>query len=131
MPFRFAWKDDSRRVMCYIAEGDWNWRDYHHAARASTFTLSGVDHPVDRVIDLRASGRAKLPAGASAHLRSFNRATQACLTGRAIVIGIPPSELAELGLDDENNLTTADGIIKFVSDEEAMEGVLREWGGED
>lgn len=131
MPFRFAWKDDARRVMCYIAEGDWNWRDYHHAARASTFTLAAVDHPVDRLIDLRASSRATLPAGMSAHVRSFNRVTQACLTGRALVIGIQPSELAQLGLDAENVLTTDDGVIKFVSDEREMEGVLRKWGSAD
>lgn len=131
MPFRFAWKDDSRRVMCYIAEGDWNWRDYHHAARASTFTLSAVDHPVDCLIDLRASSRVKLPAGMSAHARSFNRATQACLTGRALVIGIQPSELAELQLDANNVLMTDDGIIKFVSDEGEMERVLQEWGSAD
>ena len=131
MPFRFAWKDYSRRVMCYIAEGDWNWRDYHHAARASTFTLSAVDHPVDRLIDLRASSRVVLPAGMSAHARSFNRITQACLTGRALVIGLRQSELEELGLDANDVLHTADGIIKFVRDEDEMERVLREWGSAD
>ena len=57
MPFRFEWKDATKRAICYIAEGDWNWKDYHHAARASLFTLTGVEHPVDSVIDLRASTR--------------------------------------------------------------------------
>ena len=127
MPFRFSWKDDSRRVMCYIAEGHWNWRDYHHAARASTFTLSAVDHPVDRVIDLRASSRSNLPAGMSAHVRSFNRLTQACLTSRALVIGLRQSDLEALRLGPDNTLSTADGVIKFVDDVEEMEGALREW----
>ena len=53
MPFHFEWHDESKRAMRYIAEGHWNWKDYHQAARASAFSLTAVDHPVDSVIDLR------------------------------------------------------------------------------
>lgn len=60
MSFRFEWYDESRRAMRYIAEGDWNWRDYQQAARA-----------------------------AAAHVRSFTRVTQSRLTGRVAVIGMP------------------------------------------
>lgn len=127
MPFRFAWKDDSRRVMCYIAEGNWNWRDYHHAARASTFTLSAVDHPVDRLIDLRASSRARLPAGMSAHVRSFTRQTQACLTGRALVIGLPDCEAIQQQLGADQSMPTAEGFVKFVDDEPELERLLSDW----
>ena len=96
MPFQFEWKDESRRAMLYLAEGDWNWKDYHHAVRASAFTLTAVDHPVDSVIDLRGGTRISLPAGASAHLRTFGRVTQVRLTGRAAVIGLSDSEANRL-----------------------------------
>ena len=130
MPFRFAWRDENRRVMTYIAEGLWNWRDYHHAARAATFSLSAVDHSVDSLIDLRASARPRLPAGMSAHLRSFNRRSSACLTGRALVIGMPAADLEALNLGSDNILATTDGVIRFAQYEMEMERILAAWEGE-
>ena len=127
MPFRFEWRDESKRVICYIAEGDWNWKDYHHAARASTFTLSAVDHPVDSCIDLRGSTRRTMPAGLVAHVRSFGKKLQACLTGRAVVIGMPRADVDILHLDDDRELTTTDGIVKFVVDDADLESTLNEW----
>ncbi|MCE2470934.1 MAG: hypothetical protein J4G18_03370 [Anaerolineae bacterium] len=124
MPFRFEWRDETQRAITYIAEGDWNWRDYHHAARASAFTLMSAEHPVDSVIDLRGSTRIALPAGAGAHLRSFGRVTQARLTGRAAVIGSPDVD-AE-GLRD-GVLQTADGFVKFVDSETELAALLTEW----
>ncbi|MCY4070557.1 MAG: hypothetical protein OXG60_04625 [Chloroflexi bacterium] len=130
MPFRYAWKDASKRVICYIAEGDWNWKDYHQAARASAFTLSGVDHPVDCLIDLRRSARRDLPAGLAAHVRSFGKKMQACLTGRAVVIGMPGEGIDSLLLDDDDTLSTSDGAVRFVADEAELERVLRAWAAD-
>ncbi len=127
MPFRFEWRDSGQRVMAYIAEGDWNWRDYHQAVRASAFTLMAADQPVDSVIDLRGSGRRGLPAGAAAHVRSFGRVTQANLSGRALVIGLGPSEIAALQARADGTLETADGFVKFVGSEAELERVLAEW----
>ena len=127
MPFRFEWRDESKRVICYIAEGDWNWKDYHHAARASTFTLSAVDHPVDCCIDLRGSTRRTMPAGLVAHVRSFGKKLQFCLTGRALVIGMPRQGLDILQLGEHQELSTSDGIAKFVDNDEELEMILKEW----
>lgn len=127
MPFRFKWRDESRRAIAYIVNGDWNWKDYHQAARASAFTLARVEHPVDSVIDLRQSARLDLPAGAPAHLRSFGRVTQACLTGRAAVIGMPALAAARLDLGPEQTLPTADGFVQFVDSEAELERLLAEW----
>ena len=124
MPFRFKWKDESKRAMCYIAEGDWNWKDYHYAVRSSAFTLMSAEHSVDSVIDLRGSSRTTLPAGASAHLRSFGRVSQARLTGRAAVIGMPVVAVEGLRGD---TLQTADGFVTFVDSEAALVSLLGEW----
>ncbi len=124
MPFRFEWRDESQRAITYIAEGDWNWRDYHHAARASAFTLMSAEHPVDSVIDLRGSSRTALPAGAAAHLRSFGRVTQARLTGRAAVIGSPTVEVEGM---TEGVLPTADGVVQFVDSEAELAALLAQW----
>ncbi len=124
MPFRFEWRDETQRAICYIAEGDWNWKDYHHAVRASAFTLMSAEHPVDSVIDLRGSARQTLPVGAAAHLRSFGRITQARLTGRAAVIGLPALEVE--GMRD-GKLPTADGFVKFVAGEAELAALLTEW----
>ena len=124
MPFRFEWYDESRRAMRYIAEGDWNWRDYHQAVRAAAFTLMQAQQPVDSIVDLRGSARRSLPAGAAAHVRSFTRVTQARLTGRAAVIGMPGVEVE--GMRD-GVLRTANGLVKFVADEAALAALLDEW----
>lgn len=110
--------------MCYIADGDWNWKDYHQAVRASAFTLMSAEGPVDSVIDLRGSARRGLPAGAAAHLRSFGRKTQARLTGRAAVIGVADVEVEGLR---NGKLTTGDGFVQFVGGEAELETLLSEW----
>lgn len=124
MPFRFEWRDETRRAICYIADGDWNWKDYYRAVRAAAFTLMSAEGPVDSVIDLRGSTRASLPAGAAAHLRSFGRVTQARLTGRAAVIGMPKVEVE--GMSD-GVLHTADGFVKFVEGEAELAALLARW----
>lgn len=127
MPIRFEWYDVAKRAMRYIAEGDWNWKDYHQAVRAAAFSLTAVNHPVDSVIDLRASERPSLPAGASAHVRSFGRKNQACLTGRAVVIGLPAGEADRLGLTPERKLGTSDGFVQFVESDTELAQLLAEW----
>ncbi len=127
MPVRFEWRDQSQRAMRYVAEGDWNWKDFHQAVRASAFTLMSAERRVDSVIDLRGSARSILPAGASAHVRSFGRITQARLSGRAAVIGIPAAELASLKLRSDSSLQTADGLVKFVESEAELESLLATW----
>ncbi|MCY3778770.1 MAG: hypothetical protein OXG78_00550 [Chloroflexi bacterium] len=124
MPFRFEWRGQTKRAMCYIADGDWNWKDYHHAVRASAFTLMSAEGPVDSVIDLRGGGRSGLPAGAAAHLRSFGRKTQARLTGRAAVIGMADVDVEGLR---NGKLATADGFVQFVGSETELETLLSEW----
>lgn len=124
MPFRFEWRGRSKRAIRYIAEGNWNWRDYHQAVRASAFTLMSAELPVDSVIDLRGSARPGLPAGASAHLRSFGRKTQANLSGRAAVIGMP--DINVQGARD-GKLVTTDGFVSFVDDEAELDTLLAKW----
>ena len=124
MPVRFEWFDETQRAICYIAEGDWNWKHYHQAVRAAAFTLMRAEQPVDSVIDLRGSTRAALPAGAAAHVRSFGRITQARLTGRAAVIGLPAVEVE--GMRD-GVLPTADGFVKCVDSDEELAALLAEW----
>ena len=130
MPFRFEWKDDSKRAIVYIATGEWNWRDYHQIVRAAAFSLTAVDHPVDSVIDFRASARDGLPAGAAAHIRSFGRATQANLSGRAAVIGLGASEIERLRLGPGRTLITSDGVVKFVDSMAELQNLLAEWAAD-
>ena len=127
MSFNFEWHDEWKRAMRYIAEGLWNWKDYHQAVRAAAFSLTAVDHPVDSVIDLRGGTRPSLPAGAAAHVRSFGRRTHARLSGRAAVIGLPAGEAERLGLGPERTLPTGDGFVQFVDSEEELERLLAGW----
>ena len=127
MPFRFEWKDETRQAMVYIVEGEWNWKDYHHAVRASTFSMHGIEHPIDSIIDLRGSTRTRLPSGLLGHVRSFGRKNHPLLTGRALVIGMPAEGIDILQLREDHTLPTTDGFVKFVETQEALEQTLQEW----
>ena len=127
MPFQFQWYDETKRAMRYIAEGQWNWKDYHQSVRAAAFSLTAVEHPVDSVIDLGRSARPSLPAGAGAHVRSFGRASSACLSGRAAVIGLSAGEADQLGLSAERTLATGDGYVRFVESDMELARLLAEW----
>lgn len=127
MPFRFEWKDDSKQAMMYIVEGDWNWKDYHHAVRASTFSMHGIAHPIHSVVDLRGSTRPSLPSGLLGHVRSFGKKNHAQLSGRAIVIGMPQEGIDTLQLTDDKTLPTTDGFVKFVASQDELEQVLSDW----
>lgn len=130
MGFRFEWRGESKRVMAYVVEGDWNWKDYHHAVRASTFSMHGIDHDIDSLIDLRGSTRPTLPAGLLGHVRSFGKKNHHRLTGRAIVIGMPDEGIEILQLREDNTLPTSDGFVKFVTTDEELETVLMTWQAE-
>jgi len=119
--------DDAKQAMLYIVEGDWDWKTYHHAVRASTFSMLGVENPIDSVIDLRGSTRPSLPSGLLGHVRSFGRKNQPRLTGRALVIGMPAEGLEILQLREDNTLPTTDGFVKFVASQDELEQVLDEW----
>ena len=127
MAFRFKWMDDRKQAMLYIVEGDWNWKDYHHVIRASTFSMHGVEHPIHSVIDLRGSTRATLPSGLLGHVRSFGKKNHHMLSGRAIVIGMPQEGLDTLQLGDDKTLPTNDGFVCFVTSQDELERVLQEW----
>lgn len=127
MAFQYEWRDENKRAMVYIVEGDWNWKDYHHVVRVSTFSMTGIEHPVDSVVDLRDSTRPTLPAGLLGHVRSFGRKKHPKLTGRALVIGLPPEGIKILQLLDNNTLPTSDGYVKFVDTLEDLNTVLDEW----
>ncbi len=127
MAFNYSWKDDDKRAMVYVVEGDWNWKDYHHVVRVSTFSMTGVENPVDSVIDLRGSTRPQLPSGLLGHVRSFGAKKHPSLTGRALVIGMPDEGLETLQVLPDNTLPTNDGFVKFVTTEDDLEAVLADW----
>ncbi len=123
MGFRFAWNDD-RTLMRYIAEGDWNWNDYHKIVRASLFSLHNLGHSVDVIIDLR--GGSRVPAGAQAHIRSFGKRQQPNLSGRAVVIGLDPAVEAQiLGGAESRVLHVDDQTIFFADNDNEALALLR------
>jgi len=128
VPVRHEWYNAERSVMRYIAEGDWNWHDYHRAVRASLFAM--VNHPrsVHSLIDLRASGRPTLPAGFGAHARTFGRRASPALSGRAVVLGVTPEQFPQNLLDADGTLETPDGRVYFVQSEEEARALMASWG---
>lgn len=114
--------------MRYIVEGDWNWHDYHRAVRVSLFAM--INHPrtVHSLIDLRASGRAALPAGFGAHARTFGKRGTPALSGKAVVLGVRLEQLPPSILDADGTLATPDGRVYFAQSEDEARALLQSWG---
>lgn len=125
MAFRFQWYDENQRVMQIIAEGDWNWRDYHAAARIASFRIANAPHTVDTLIDFRQSERTKKPGGLSAHASSFGKKQMPPMSGDAVVLGLPPDWQATLPLDEDKSLATKDGRVYFAQSEEEAQAILQ------
>ena len=98
--FRYAWYDDDKTTLCYTAEADWNWRDWHAGWRPATFSLIQHTGNVHVVIDFREQTRDKMPAGINAHFMSFGTSISQKLSGKAVVIGLPEDVKAQLMLDE-------------------------------
>ena len=131
MAFHFEWRDEGQTVMQLIAEGDWNWRDYHHAARACSFSMLRLPHPVHMLIDLRKGTRTKMPSGAAVHVRSFGKINAPAMSGKAVVLGYPMDQLDAVHVHVGNMIPTADGAVYFVADEAAADALFDQWRAED
>lgn len=122
--FRFQWYDAEKRVIHLIAEHDWNWRDYHAAARASAFSMMQHPHPVTTLLDFRESTRPTFPLGIAAHAMSFGKKISPALNGQVVVLGLPDTIRTNLQLEDDGTLTTAQGRIYFAVDEANAQAIL-------
>jgi hypothetical protein len=127
MPFEFVWEDEAKTVVRYVAEGRWNWNDYHKIVRISTFSFESLDHKVEAVVDLR--GGDGMPAGAVGHVRMMGKPSHRNRTARAIVLGVPPEVQRALGAVDGVAGTPEQQIV-FVEDDDAVRSVLAGWGAE-
>jgi hypothetical protein len=126
--FSYAWYDDDHRALVCRAGPGWSWRDYHACALVASYALNdGAEGLVDMVIDLRPGARERLPAGARAHVRTFGKRLHPRLSGRAIVIGCPPADIAVLDAAGDGQMATPDGAVWFVADDDAAVALLAGW----
>lgn len=127
MAVGYTWEDrETKRVLRYIAEDPWNWKDYHKAVQISRFALHGLTHDIDVIVDLSRSSR--LPAGALAHVRTFGRRITPAMTGRALVIGM--DEALVTVLCGDSGMTRAqfgEQTLYFVKNEAEAQALLADW----
>ena len=124
MPFDFRWDNDEKTVMRYVAEGLWNWNEFHKNMRRSTLWFDQVSHPVDVIVDLRGGDR--LPAGAIGHLRSLGTKTHANSTGRAVILGVDGETQRKLGAVN-GVYADRERHLRFVETDEAAYETIRRW----
>jgi len=118
MGVQFKWDNEAKTILRYVAEGSWNWLDYHRAVRISLFSLYSAKAPVDVIFDLRGGNR--LPGGAIAHLRTVGKKQHNTLSGRAVIIGLDDKTLRQIVPDGGKLLILGDQKLHFAdSDEEA------------
>jgi hypothetical protein len=124
--FRYEWYDQAHTVMRLIALDDWNWKDYHAAARVATFAM--INHPggVHTLIDFRQQTRPALPAGLAAHMSSFGKRITPALSGYVVVLGTTAQERAQLPLNAAGQLETKDGRVYFAETDQEAEHLLQQ-----
>lgn len=122
--FRYQWYDEKKTVLQYIAEEDWNWRDYHAGWQALVFSLLNHEGNVHILLDFREQTREKMPSGLSAHLNSFGTHISKKLSGHAVVLGFPDSDRDKLMLNDDGTVSTKAGTLYFAKDEEEAKTIL-------
>ena len=116
--FRYGWYDDAKSILSYIAEENWNWRDWHAGWRPATFSLIQHEGNVHALIDFREQTREKMPAGINAHFMSFGTVISPKLSGKAVVLGLPEADKAQLMLDGDGTFETKTGRLYFAENED-------------
>lgn len=114
MGVSYTWDDDAKTTLRYTATDPWNWNDYHKAVRMAAFSLHGLEHPVDVIFDLSAT--ATLPGGALAHLRTVGRRSHDALSGRVVIVNLPPDVRDQLAGAGQRDLQLDDRTLYFVDD---------------
>jgi hypothetical protein len=124
--FDYRWTDD-RRALWFSARDEWTWRDYHAAMQAGQFAAMNATPPAHVVVDVSTGTRAKLPAGFSGHMHTFNKRHHDGFSGKAIVIGVTADVLASLRLGEAREVVNEHGVIRFVDTAQEAEALLASW----
>lgn len=120
--FRYKWLDEEKTILHYIAEGEWNWRDYHAGWRPMLFSILSHAGNVHVLLDFREQTRAAMPAGIAAHLSSFGKSHSPKLSGKGIAIGIPAADRPKLPLNEDGTMDCKTGTLYFAETiEEALQ----------
>jgi hypothetical protein len=123
MVVQFKWDNETKTILRYVAQGDWNWLDYHRAVRISLFSLYSAKAPVDVIFDLR--GGSRLPGGAVAHLRTVGKKQHDTLSGRAVIIGLDETTLRQIVPDGGRLLTLGNQQLHFADSDDEAYALLR------
>jgi hypothetical protein len=115
--FRYKWYDEQKTILHYIAEDNWNWRDYHAGWRPMLFNILNHAGNVHILLDFREQTRASMPAGVAAHLSSFGKSLSPKLSGKAVAMGIPASDMPKLPRNEDGTMDCKTGKLYFVDNE--------------
>lgn len=118
--FRYTWYNEAKTILHFIAEGDWNWRDYHAGWRPMLFNLINHAGNVHVLLDFREQTRAAMPAGVAAHLSSFGKSLSPKLSGKAVVIGFPAADMPKLPRNEDGTMDCKTGRLYFANNEEEV-----------
>lgn len=122
--FRYQWYDKDKTVLQYIAEEDWNWRDYHAGWQSVVFSLMNNEGNVHVLLDFREQTREKMPSGLAAHLNSFGSNISSKMSGYGIMLGFPDHDRGKLMLNEDGTVSTKDGTLYFAKNEEEVKTIL-------
>ncbi len=95
MPINVVWKDETRTVLVFVYEGNWDLNDFYQATDKANSLLDEVTHQVNMVLDVR--GSKMIPNGFMTALSNSYRNIHPN-SGILVMVGINAFARAFIGL---------------------------------
>jgi hypothetical protein len=70
MSVHVYWEDESKAIVRYDFEGEWDWNELYSAYYEAIAMEKSVEHRVDVILDMRHSGR--IPSNVLLHVKNFS-----------------------------------------------------------
>lgn len=89
-----GWDNEDKTVMRCTYQGQWTWQEFYVATEQSHQMMDTVDHPVDILVDMRAS--AQIPQGA---VTQFRRIANTWHRNTGTIVAVTEARVAQMLYD--------------------------------
>lgn len=84
MNIQVVWDNDTKTILRYVYQRDWNWTDFHTAAKEAYAMLDAIDHKANVIMDFQ--NASLIPKGAITQVqRAFSTPRHANINTTVIV----------------------------------------------
>jgi len=85
MNINVVWDDEAKTILRYVYEKNWNWTDFHTAAKQAYEMLDTVDHTVNVIMDFQ--NASLIPQGAITQVQRAFSTPRHRNIGTTVIVG--------------------------------------------